>query len=124
VVACQTLVRRRPWFAARVVAARFPARTIRAMSGDTETWYELWPGGVAPAGAERYGRKSEAEQAATAMLIRQPELPLVEIAECGMRGEEAVPPAVVGRISPSQPPAPDEAEIDDLHKLPRGAPEQ
>ena len=87
---------------------------VRALAG----------GGDAAGDAERYGRRAEAEQAATAMLIRQPELPFVEIAECGTRGGEAMAPAVVGRISPSQPPAPDAAEIDDLHKLPRGAPEQ
>jgi hypothetical protein len=94
------------------------------MSGDEDIWYELRPGSRAPADAERYGRKSEAERAATAMLVRHPDLVFVEIAECGTRGGDPVPPTVVGRISPSQPPAPDEAEIDDLHKLPRGAPEQ
>jgi hypothetical protein len=105
-------------------AVRFRARTILAMSGDEDIWYELQPASRAPADAERYRRKSEAEQAATAMLIRQPDLLFVEIAECGTRGGEPVPPAVVGRISAAQPPAPDEAAIDDLHKLPRGAPEQ
>jgi hypothetical protein len=94
------------------------------MSGAGEIWYELRPASRAPAESERYGRKSEAEQAATAMLIRQPDLLFVEIAECGTQGGEPVPPTVVGRISPSQPPAPDEGEVDDLHKLPRGAPEQ
>ena len=53
------------------------------------------------------------------MLIRQPDLRCVDIAECS----EAAPPNTVGRISGSQPPAPADAEVDDLHKLPRGAPE-
>jgi hypothetical protein len=94
------------------------------MGSEDDIWYELRPGSGAPPDAERYGRKAEAEQAATAMLIRQPDLPFVEIVECGTRGGEPLAPTAVGRISPSQPPAPDEAEIDDLHKLPRGAPEQ
>jgi hypothetical protein len=84
------------------------------------TWYELRPDSRPAGESERYGAQDEAEQAATAMLIRQPELLYVEIARCG-EGQAAT---VVGRIAPSQPPAPSEAAIDDLHKLPRGAPEQ
>jgi hypothetical protein len=91
------------------------------MGGDDGTVYELWPEGRASAGTESYGARDEAEQAATAMLIRQPELLFVEIAERAPRDAE---PLVVGRIAPAQPPAPAHAAIDDLHKLPRGAPEQ
>ena len=89
------------------------------MGDDTGAWYELRPDGAAVEDAERYLERSAAEQAATAMLNRRPQLQAVEIVECG-----AGTPTVVGRISPAQPPAPAEAEIDDLHKLPRGAPEQ
>ncbi|HEY3613549.1 MAG TPA: hypothetical protein VGK92_07585 [Gaiellales bacterium] len=90
------------------------------MTAGATTWYELRPDSQAAAGDERYGAQDEAEQAATALLIRQPELLYVEIAQCS----EAQPATVVARIAPSQPPAPAEAAIDDLHKLPRGAPEQ
>jgi hypothetical protein len=90
------------------------------MSDGDGTWYELRPDSHAAAGDERYGAQDEAEQAATALLIRQPELLYVEIAQCSAHE----PATVVGRIAPSQPPAPSEAAIDDLHKLPRGAPEQ
>jgi hypothetical protein len=89
------------------------------MSGDPSTWYELLPDGNAGSGAERYGDRSAAEQAATAMLIRRPELMCVDIAEC----TEGSPPSTVGRISGAQPPAPNEAEVDGLHLLPRGEPE-
>jgi hypothetical protein len=92
------------------------------MDGDEATWFELRPDSQAMEDAERYGERSAAEQAATAMLNRRPELELVEIAECG--ADAASAPTVVGRISAAQPPAPADAEIDDLHKLPRGAPEQ
>jgi hypothetical protein len=91
------------------------------MGGDDGIVYELWPEGRATGGGESYGARDEAEQAATAMLIRQPELLFVEIAERARRDAE---PLVVGRIAPAQPPAPANAAIDDLHKLPRGAPEQ
>ena len=84
------------------------------------TWYELRPESRPAGEGERYGAQDEAEQAATAMLIRQPEL-LSSRSPGVARGR---PATVVGRISPSQPPAPSEAAIDDLHKLPRGAPEQ
>jgi hypothetical protein len=90
------------------------------MDADEATWFELRPDGEAMEGPERYGGRSAAEQAATAMLNRRPALQFVEIAECG----EGSASTVVGRISSSQPPAPADAEIDDLHKLPRGAPEQ
>jgi hypothetical protein len=94
------------------------------MSDDDGTWYELRPDSRAVGDAERYGERSAAEQAASALLIRQPDVLFVEIAECSLRAGSAVAPTVVGRISPAQPPAPADAEIDDLHKLPRGAPEQ
>ncbi|MDX6540233.1 MAG: hypothetical protein QOI71_1843 [Gaiellales bacterium] len=94
------------------------------MSDDEDIWYELRPASGSSGDAERYGRKPEAEQAAAAMLIRHPGLLFVEIAECGTRAGRPVAPRMVGRIAPSQPPAPSEAEVDDLHKLPRGAPEQ
>jgi hypothetical protein len=94
------------------------------MSADASIWYELRPESRAGDGAERYGAQDEAERAATAMLVREPELLYVEIAECGTRDGEAIAATVVGRIAPSQPPAPSEAAIDDLHKIPRGAPEQ
>ena len=93
------------------------------MGSDTDIWYELRPNTELGADAERYGEQSAAEQAATAMLIRHPGLSFVEIAECGLHAGGDVAPAVVARISASQPPAPADAEVDDLHKLPRGAPE-
>ena len=94
-------------------------RTIRRMSGDATTWYELLPDGHAEDGAERYAERAAAEQAATAMLIRRPELVCVDVAEC----REGSAPSTVGRISGTQPPAPSEAEVDGLHLLPRGEPE-
>ncbi len=93
------------------------------MSDDEATWFVLQPGGQSPHGAERYRAKAEAEQAATAMLIRRPELQFVEVAEYAMRGGEASQVSTVSRIGAAQPPAPSEAEVDDLHKLPRGDPE-
>jgi hypothetical protein len=93
------------------------------MSEDEGTWYELQPGGGASHEAERYRAKAEAEQAATAMLIRRPELQFVEVAEYAMRGGAPSQLSIVSRIAGAQPPAPSEAEIDDLHKLPRGDPE-
>jgi hypothetical protein len=93
------------------------------MGSDEGIWYELRPDSYAGGGVERYGEQAAAEQAATAMLIRQPAVLFVEIVECGRRAGGDVAPTVVGRIAASQPPAPAEAEVDDLHKLPRGAPE-
>jgi hypothetical protein len=94
------------------------------MSDDEGTWFELRPDGGGVHDAERYRAKAEAEQAATAMLIRRPELQFVEVAEHAMRGAEASRMGTtVSRISAAQPPAPSEAEVDDLHKLPRGDPE-
>jgi hypothetical protein len=90
------------------------------MDGNETIWFELRPDGEPIEDAERCRERPAAEQAATAMLNRQPELQFVEIAECG----EGRTPTAVGRISAAQPPAPADGEIDDLHKLPRGAPEQ
>jgi hypothetical protein len=92
------------------------------MSDDEATWFELQPGG-GQREPERYGERAEAEQAATAMLIRRPELQFVEVAEYAMRGGKAARLGTVSRIAAAQPPAPSEAEVDDLHKLPRGDPE-
>ncbi len=89
------------------------------MSGDATTWYELLPDGHAEDGAERYAERAAAEQAATAMLIRRPDLVCVDVAEC----RDDVAPSIVGRISGTQPPAPSEAEVDGLHLMPRGEPE-
>ena len=90
------------------------------MSDDASgTWYELLPDGNAASSSERYGERAAAEQAATAMLIRQPDLQCVDIAECS----EGASPSTVGRISGAQPPAPADAEVDGLHLLPRGEPE-
>jgi hypothetical protein len=104
-------------------SARRGGRTIPAMGSEEDIWYELRPDSHAGGGAERYGEQAAAQQAATAMLIRQPGVQFVEIVECGRRAGSDVAPAVVARIAASQPPAPAEAEVDDLHKLPRGAPE-
>jgi len=90
------------------------------MDGNEAIWFELRPDGAPSEDAERYRERSTAEQAATAMLNRRPDLQFVEIAECG----EGLTPTTIGRISATQPPAPADGEIDDLHKLPRGAPEQ
>jgi hypothetical protein len=90
------------------------------MSNDEGRVFELRPDGEPEDDAERYGEQSEAEQAATAMLIRRPDLQFVEIAE-HEPGRAA--DAVARRITAAQPPAPEEAEIDDLHTLPRGDPE-
>src|SRR6476469_5208330 len=94
-----------------------------AMSDDEATWFELQPAGGGRHEAERYRARSEAEQAATAMLIRRPELEFVEVAEYAMRDGEASRTGAASRIAAAQPPAPSEAEVDDLHKLPRGDPE-
>jgi hypothetical protein len=93
------------------------------MSSEQGAAFELRPDGRQVDGAERYGSEAEAEQAATAMLIRSPGLQFVEIAEYAAGGGERSEPATVGRIAATQPPAPEEAQIDDLHKLTRGDPE-
>jgi hypothetical protein len=93
------------------------------MGSDEATWFELRPDGGAASDAERYRDKPEAEQAAAAMLIRRSELEFVEIAEYRLRAGEIRRVGTVSRIAGSQPPAPSEAEVDDLHKLPRGDPE-
>jgi hypothetical protein len=93
------------------------------MNDDEGTWFELQPAGGGPHEAERYRGRAEAEQAATAMLIRRPDLQFVGVAEYEMRGGEPSRLNTVSRIAAAQPPAPSEAEVDDLHKLPRGDPE-
>jgi hypothetical protein len=90
------------------------------MSSDQGRVFELRPDGKAERHAECYQEQSQAEQAATAMLIRRPDLQFVEIAE-HEPGRAA--DTVARRITAAQPPAPEEAEIDDLHRLPRGDPE-
>ena len=92
------------------------------MSPEEGAVFELRPDGQETENAERYGDQAQAEQAATAMLIRHPDLQFVEIAERDAGGG-ASEPTTVGRIAATQPPAPDDAQIDDLHKLPRGDPE-
>ena len=57
------------------------------------------------------------------MLIRQPELRFVDIAEYEILGGTAAEPSIVNRITASHPPTPEEAAVDDLHRLPRGDPE-
>ena len=93
------------------------------MGSDEGTWFELRPDGGAASDEERYRDKPEAEQAATAMLIRRPELQFVEIAEYEVLAGAVRQLGTVSRISDAQPPTPSEAEVDDLHKLPRGDPE-
>jgi hypothetical protein len=93
------------------------------MSSDEGTWFELRPDDGAASDVERYPDKAEAEQAATAMLIRRSELAFVEIAEYELRAGEIRQLGTVSRIAGAQPPAPSEADVDDLHKLPRGDPE-
>jgi hypothetical protein len=73
---------------------------------------------------ERYRDKAEAEHAAAQLLARQPDMQFVDIAECGIRNGESSLLRTVSRIEPAQPPAPSEAEVDGLHLLPRGEPEQ
>ena len=92
--------------------------------GGEGTWFELQPGGRDEGReAERYRDREAAEQAATAMLIREPELEFVGVAEYGLRDGEASLVGAPGRIGAAQPPAPEEAEVDELHLLPRGDPE-
>ena len=79
--------------------------------------YELRPAGADASESERYGAREEAEQAATAMLIRRPDIPFVDV----IRSADA---EHVSRITGARGPAPAEAEVDDLHLLPRGDPEQ
>jgi hypothetical protein len=93
------------------------------MSIDESTWFELRPDGERIDGAESYRGKAEAEQAATAMLIRCPDLQFVEITEQDVRGGEPSDRGRVSRVAGAQPPAPSDAKVDDLHKLPRGEPE-
>jgi hypothetical protein len=93
------------------------------MGSDEGTWFELRPDGGAASDAVRHRDKAKAEQAATAMLIRRSELAFVEIAEYELRAGEIRQLGTVSRIAGAQPPAPSEADVDDLHKLPRGDPE-
>jgi hypothetical protein len=95
----------------------------RAMSSNEGTWFELRPDGEQVDAAESYRGRAEAEQAATAMLIRRPELQFVAIAEHDEQPDARSDGETVGRVASAQPPAPSEAEVDDLHKLPRGDPE-
>jgi hypothetical protein len=84
--------------------------------GDSGIGYELRPDGAPTGEPERYGEREHAEQAATAMLIRRPELKFVDVVLAGSCEQ-------VSRITGARGPAPAEAEIDDLHRLPRGEPE-
>jgi hypothetical protein len=93
------------------------------MSSDDGTWYELQTESQAACAAERYRDKAAAEQAATALLIRQADLQFVDVAEYEIRGGAASEPCVVSRITGSRPPKPGEAAVDGLHLLPRGDPE-
>jgi hypothetical protein len=93
------------------------------MSSDEGTWFELRPDGEQVGEAECYRGRAAAEQAATAMLIRLPDLQFVEIAEHDVQGGARSEGGTVGRVAGAQPPVPSEAEVDDLHKLPRGEPE-
>ena len=92
------------------------------MGSDEGTWFEL-RSDSREARVERYRDRAVAEQAATAMLIRQPELRFVDIAEYEILGGTAAEPSIVNRITASHPPTPEEAAVDDLHRLPRGDPE-
>jgi hypothetical protein len=106
--------------------ALHPARTrhtIPAMVSDEGTWFELQTDSHAAGPAERYRDKAAAERAATVLLIRQPGLQFVDVAEYEIRDGESSEPSVVNRITASHPPAPEEAAVDDLHRLPRGDPE-
>ncbi len=91
--------------------------------GDGGTWFELWPAGRDEGAAERYRERATAEQAATAMLIREPSLEYVGVAEYAVRGGRESLVGAPRRISPAQPPAPSQADVDGLHLLPRGDPE-
>jgi hypothetical protein len=93
------------------------------VDSDDTRWFELQPDGEEPDPGERYRKRAEAEQAATAMLIRRPELQFVEVTERTVSPEQGARRIVINRIAPAQPPAPSEAQVDDLHKLPRGDPE-
>ena len=93
------------------------------MSDDEGTWYELQPDGGPAPDAERHRDRAKAEQAAMAMLGRQPDLQFVEIAEYEVVGGKPSLPRTVSRISGAQPSAPEDGEVDDLHLLPRGDPE-
>ena len=93
------------------------------MSSDEGTWYELRTARHPSGPAERYRDRAAAEQAATAMLIRRPDLLFVDVAEYVVLGGTASQPSVVNRITAAHPPTPEEAAVDDLHRLPRGDPE-
>ncbi len=99
-----------------------PGGHTTAVNDDDGTWFQLLPAGRARRESERYRERAAAERAATAMLIREPALEFVEIAEYEVRdGGRSVIGAA--RIAPAQPPAPEAAEVDGLHLLPRGDPE-
>ena len=85
-------------------------------------WFQLVPAGRSPHEGERYRERAAAERAATAMLIRDPDIEFIEIAEYELRGGRR---SAIGldRIAAAQPPAPQEAEVDGLHLIPRGDPE-
>ena len=93
------------------------------MSSDEGTWFRSQtarhPSG--PAGA--LPRWAAAEQAATAMLIRRPELLFVDVAEYVILGGTASQPSVVDPHHGRAPSTPEDAAVDDLHRLPRGDPE-
>ncbi len=93
------------------------------MGSDEGIWFELRTDGRPTGPAERYRDRAAAEQAATAMLIRRPDLQFVDVAEFEARGGRTSEARVVNRITASHPPAPEEAAVDDLHRLPRGDPE-
>ena len=93
------------------------------MNSDEGTWYELQAARHPSGPAERYRDRAAAEQAATALLIRELDLQFVDVAEYEVRGGEASQPSVVSRITGSRPPAPGDAAVDGLHLLPRGDPE-
>jgi hypothetical protein len=94
---------------------------VTTSNGDP--WFELRPDGEEVDEAESYRARATAEQAATAMLIRRPDLQFVEIAEHDPRSGVRSESGAVSRVSGAQPPVPSEAEVDDLHKLRRGDPE-
>jgi hypothetical protein len=93
------------------------------MSDDDCTWYELQPDSGSVPDGERYRDKAKAEQAAMAMLSRQPDPRFIEIVEYETVGGQSSLLRTVSRIAGAQPPAPAEGEVDDLHLLPRGDPE-
>ena len=110
----------RPFRAGRPGRAR---HTMPGMGRDEGIWFELQTESRPTGRAERYRDRAAAEQAATAMLIRQPELQFVDVTEYGTRDGRPLEARVVNRITSAHPPAPAEAAVDDLHRLPRGDPE-